>query len=837
MRNRSSSGEPVELNELPGLRLEDGRYELPETEFVHERFTQYGVEEGSDLCIVSPTLQSGYLDHHALAALFQDMSTLTPIFIITPNTSVRDRYEQLRNGLHYSTDKWPLATVKADHSLTYRTEHFYSDDAPPGVIFTRYSTRLPNDDISSQLRGVLYDDAVKFEPDRWEDFRDWRERNDVPSVIYYIRDPLGQVFQRVKDEVDFTWSWTPYGLRNMLDVDNNPIHVNRESVPRSTQKERQLIRQKSLGQTHQVHLCTDGSVVDAFGALWDDFEELEAAADAIDEKELYAAVGISQRAINGFSRLTAKLEYSDNYRADHGKATSLSGRIGQVHATLNALSGDAAAGRTPVEHVHHSLAELKEAIIDAGPQDWKRGAVLRAMQKIYDNDERLILVLPDEPGRDALQADLQIERDQFYAEARHHIGLHTPWSLPNAEPADYLLLYGPPKYDHRWLLRTPHAPCVGVLAYQHELGLLHSQVQSLNASLRDATPVEDNDGDHPAVVNAVSPPELFSTHEDSEVPGDPTTAGGFDGISIDIPDIESSGVEDGSKPFDDYELTDVDDQVSVEDLIRDVAGDFVTEDARYTPSEYGESSEGGDDSISSSTERVDECIDIRLTSGKAIALHPTEKIEIVNQDSGTMVEKPATAINPGEQIVAVQDRDVIREAVEKLLLESGHIDLVGFARLWKNQLKTEIERNDDSFTDFKEKLQAQGLDKWRGTYRDYYQGKITLPKAKKSLHAIAQAYEMKEVLDDFENVWKANYKIRNIKNDLIDLLKKRARNELVDRGEGDYVLDEELNIRLSDFDTADEDGNPFVQVYSVSEIIEEQTVSKGYVGRVRNIDH
>lgn len=826
-----------DFSELPSLRVSDKRYDLPATEHLHQQFVQYSVENENDICVISPSLRSEFLDHLAIGALFQDLSTLTPVFIISPNTSIRDRYEQLQNGYRYSTERWPLATVKSNHQLAYRTEHARSDDAPPGIIFTRFSTRLPYDAISQDIRVVLYDDAVKFEEERWENFQNWRERNGIASVVYFIRDPLGDLYEHVKDDTDATWAWTPHALESTLDNERKPDESGVETVPAYAQKERTYLRQKTAGQTHQVQLCSEGPVVEAFSELWTQREELRIAADDIDEKQLHAAVGIANRAISGFSRLTTKLQYSDNYRAEHGKATTLSGRIAQVETTLNNLTGDAAAGGTPVEHVHHALEQLKKAIVESSPRDWKRGAVLTAMQKTFDDDGHLIVVLPDEPERDALQADLRIERPEFYSKARKNIHLHTPRSLPSADPADYLLLYGPPKYDHRWLLRTPHAEYVGILAYPHELGLLHSQIASMNRALRNATPTPDSfDADDlPSVFESASLPELLDSIDTQTIGGSPTSCGPFDGITLDIPDPDDYRDETDTTPFDEYELLDTGEQQSVDELIRDVAGSFTTQQATFTPSE---------DTASSSSEHqshphrrpIEGCIDLKLTSGKAMALRPSDKLEVVNIDAGTTVEKSANSIRPGEEFVSVNDRDRIREEVEKLLLDAGYLDLVGNARLWKHQLKTEIKRHDDTLEDFIEKVEAEGLDKTHRTYDHWYHRDIHLPKARKSLHAIAQAYEIEEVLDEFDAVWRANHKIRQLKNKLIDLLKQRARNALTEQEGGDHFLDEQLDIRLSDFDTTDEHDNPFVEVHTVAELAEDVTLPRSYIGRVRTPD-
>jgi len=829
-----SSGGP-EFIQLPHLRLDEGDYDLLPTERFHSKLVQSSVELGMDIAIITPTLHTGFLDYHALAALFQEMSCLTPVFIITPNTSIRDRYEQLKNGMQYSTAKWPLATVKADKTLSYRTTHVRSADAPPGVIFTRYSTRLPNDEISQDVRTVLYDDAVKFEDDRWERFQNWRGRNDVPGVVYLIRDPLGPVYQRIKNEIDAVWVWTPHGIQSVINKSGEELDNFENTVPDCTNRERELLNQRAEGQTHQIHACTEGPVVEAFADLWKAFEVLEDAAEDIDEKDLFVAVGVAKRAVNGFTRLLSNLEYSDNYRSEHGKATTLSGRIAQVKHIMEGLSGDAAAGRTPVEHVHHALCELRDTLTETNSPNWKRGAILTAMQKVTDENEDLIIVLPDEPSREALQADLRINRTDFYSESRQHFHLHTPRSLPNAEPANHLLIYGPPKYQHRWLLRTAHAPYVGILAYKHELGLLHSQVRDLNREFQQSTPDFDKDNGQTRFLNSISTPDLYLDNAGSTVlqPSDPTNSGVYDGISIDIPDADDIRT-DTDTPFNDYELIEYDEEDSIEELIDGVTTEFGSGDVTYSPDD-GSSRSRKRSEGTKRTSKVDGCVEIRVKDNKAITLESSDTIEVVDPDAGATVKKPVSSVCRGEQVVTVEDREAIRDAVEKLLLDSGHIDLVAYARLWKNQLQTEIERRDDSLDEFIQRVEQEGLEKRRSTYRAWYYGDVHLPKAKKSLHALARAYEMEEVLEEFDNVWSANHKIRNIKRWFINLLKKESQEILSKDDDGDPVIDEELDIRLSDLDTTDDAGNPFVQAHIVTDIQEVGTVSRSQIGRWRNV--
>jgi hypothetical protein len=161
---------------------------------------------------------------------------------------------------------------------------------------------------------------------------------------------------------------------------------------------------------------------------------------------------------------------------------------------------------------------------------------------------------------------------------------------------------------------------------------------------------------------------------------------------------------------------------------------------------------------------------------------------------------------------------------------------VGYARLWKKQLQTEIERREDTLDEFIQRLEEEGLDKKRSTYRAWYSGDVHLPKAKKSLHAVASAYEMEEVLGEFENVWTANHKIRSIKRGFINLIKKRSQEALATDDGSDPMIDEELDIRLSDIDPTDESGNPFVQVHIVTDVRDAGTVSRSYLGRWRTTE-
>lgn len=867
------------MNNLPALKLDDGPYEVPYVEEVHADLVQSAVSLEEDLCIVTPTLRSGYLDHHALASLFAEMKKA--VLVMTPNSNVRDRYQYLENDslpsgqMQFAKTHWPLATVTSKETLSRKTSLAINNrrdrTKPPQFIYCKHSNRLPKGEAVDRIDVVLYDDSLKFEYERWERFVEWREENDVSTVVYFVRDPTGPVARQVKDEVDTTWAWTPSAIREGLESDIAADGGEAEIVPEATPREEKLLKQRAEGIEYDLQVQAEREVAEFFNKAWSAVQDFDSLVNDIGEQDLYPVANAARRAVAGHARLLAKPKYSLKYRAGNHRATPHKTRIDKLERIRDSLSGDAGAAFGPLDDLIDELRNLRETIEEAEHSSWKRGALLASLKTVVDREESLIVVCPDGASRKAIQSDLLIERSSLWNRATPHVDLHTYRTLPQAEPADQLLLYGPPKKSQRWILRTCHAPRVTILAYPHELGLLVSQTSNLNAALENLTPLEATDPDsmwvasdpegtrNYSILDEVDAPSLADGAEDDEADTDDASSRTkasppYDGVSIEVPDEEevvefvesqettsstrSGGNSNGEESLGDYQLVDTSDTRNIDDLLDETASEYRSE-------HQGGASSGGSSTTSSSgssrsgsggtgTTELDGLIDVRTEDGYAQALEPTDEIEVVDAEAGTTVEKQAADVRPGEMVVVVHDRQAVRDAVEDHLVEAGHFDLVAQARMWYERLDIEIERHDDDLDDFIEKLEDEGLDKWRGTYRDYYHGRVNTPRAKDTLRAIARAYEMEDVLQNLDDVWDANYTIRKLKDDLIEELKKRIHESLAD-GDDDEFLDEDRDVRLSDFPVRDEDGRPFVEQHVIDRVVTDVSKPKSYVGRWRNV--
>lgn len=865
------------MNDLPALKLDDVPYEVPYVEEVHAGLVQSAVSLEEDLCVVTPTLREEYLDYHALASLFAEMKKA--VLVMTPNSDVRDRYQYLENDslpsgqMQFAKTHWPLATVTSKETLSRKTSLAINNrrdrTKPPQFIYCKHSNRLPKGEAADRIDIVLYDDSLKFEYERWERFVEWREENDVSTVVYFVRDPTGPVAGQVKDEVDTTWAWTPRAIREGLESDVAADGGEAEVVPEATPREEKLLKQRAEGIEYDLQVQAEGEVAKSFDEAWSAVQDFDSLVNDIGEQDLYPVANAARRAVAGHARLLAKPKYSLKYRAGNHRATPHKTRIDKLERIRDSLSGDAGAAFGPLDDLIDDLRDLRETIEEAEHSSWKRGTLLASLKTVVDREESLILVCPDGASRKAIQSDLLIERSSLWNRAAPHVNLHTYRTLPRAEPVDQLLLYGPPKKSQRWILRACHAPRVTILAYPHELGLLVSQTSNLNATLENFTPLEATDPDSTQVasdpegtrnytiLDEVDAPSLVDGAEDDE--GDAEDASSrtkasppYDGVSIEVPDEEevvefvesqettsstrSGGDSNGEEGLGDYQLVDTSDTRSIDDLLDETASE-------YRSGHQGGASSGGSSTTSSNgstrsgsggtgTTEVGGLIDVRTEDGYAQALEPTDEIEVVDAEAGTTVEKQATDVRSGEMVVVVHDRQAVRDAVEDQLVEAGHFDLVAQARMWYERLDVEIERHDDDLDDFIEKLEDEGLDKRRSTYRGYYHGRVNTPRARDTLRAIARAHEMEDVLQNLDDVWDANYTIRNLKDDLIEELKKRIHESLVD-GDDDEFLDEDRDVRLSDFPVRDDDGRPFVEQHVIDCVVKDVTKPKSYVGRWR----
>jgi len=168
----------------------------------------------------------------------------------------------------------------------------------------------------------------------------------------------------------------------------------------------------------------------------------------------------------------------------------------------------------------------------------------------------------------------------------------------------------------------------------------------------------------------------------------------------------------------------------------------------------------------------------------------------------------------------------------------GEAEIVVKANKWKDHLAREIERRGDSFEDFKRRLEQTEISKKRSsTYRNWYHRSITMPKSRDSLYYITEVYNLDEVQAELEVCWAANQTIRRIKKTLIEKWLDQAQANLLSEAVGfDDLIenDFDLDIRLSDFEKVDDDGEDLVLVHQIKEIRRGVTVPHSYLGTWRS---
>ncbi len=831
------------------IRIRDEPYNLPPTEAIHAQLVETAIREERDLCLIPPTLRQEYLDWHTLQGLYEMMGMdRRAIMIMSRNSDIRDRYEQMEGPFQFSTGRWPLSSVKSDGSLVPKTKHYVTEDAPPAVIYAKWATRLPNPEHAETIQAVLYDENVGFDEDRFENFEEWRQAADIPTVVYYIRDPLGDTYNRIKDTVDTTWVWTKSRLREVCggaDGGSNKLEslIDADITPSCTAREAELLKHKVTGQSYEPHVCNSGPVVEQFDQVWSAYEEFERIEKKISAKKLKLSKFYLKDTIARFSRLMSILDQSNVHRANHGKATSLSGRIGALRQMKSDLTGDAQAGEVALQQAIYELEDLAELLNDPENRSWKRGAVLSAILQVSDNDEELLILAPDEPEAKALEADLYINHRKFWVDVQDQVTICTPNTINTKSPADHLILYGPPKYEDRWILRSPHGANISILVYPHELGLLFSQARSINRAIEDATPEEvpprDTESTGRILASAAEgiPNSPIPDNDTDDQP--PTVAHPeLDGVRIRIPDADAveSGEVSGSETFKGHEESDKNKRDRVNSLIEQSLAKFDKTSGSYTPSK----SDSGEETTSQSEwERrdVSGCIELVGDDGYRMANKPDKTVELVRLDAEMRVSKELSKVQEGEIVVSVRDRMEIRSHVERQLFDMGEAEIVVKANKWKDHLAREIERRDDSFEDFKRRLEETDISSKRdSTYQSWYHGSITMPKSRDSLYYITEAYDLDEVQEELEVCWTANQTIRRIKDTLIDKWLDQAQANLLSKAADVEDLIEnnfDLDIRLSDFEKVDDEGEDLVLIHKIAEVRRDVTVSYSYLGTWR----
>lgn len=807
----------IEPSLIPGqLGNGAGPIAWPGTEQVHAALVRTTIENNQDLCLLSPTLKHEHLDLLSLQAAFALKGSARPsVFVLSSDTSVRERFREFRPVGHtpYSRRDTPVANLSNDGSLTMKTEHYRKADAFPRFIFRRTSTRLPPAEVTENLGCVIYDETVKFTDDRWERFQAWRDQHEIPSVVYCVRDPVGDLCESLEDDI-VRWGWSPRLIRVVLDAHEKTASfgvITKDepmSTPETEHVER-LLANKVSGLEYDLHVC-NGEVGDMLSGCWNEVTELESLASNYDSDVLLQAVSRVKSTVGLLSQSVASIETLDNYYINDYSHHSILAHVKGLDSFNKQVTNDEQAA--PASGVYRTAAKtVTDAYEDWGdlPLDAKkRSAVLKVLRDAQRTDEDVIILVRDEPSVHGLKADLELNRPEFYREVRDSVEFYSPSGLPLSEPVDRMVVYGPLRYQDRWVLRTPHAGMVTVLAYPHELGLLQSQIRRLNARLSEFT----DKGWQREVIDSLG-------GGDEDLPA-------VDSIDIDVPDDPTEAENEVTSA---YELVSVTGSDGVDDIIdrheRRFDWESMSEARVASPSS---SSDGG--SVSGIT--VDDCYELRFSDGKSMYFAPTDSVDVVVED-GEAMKVAVSKASPGDIVITINSPDSLRSQLKDILVERGDIELIFHAEMWKNDLERVIENEGDSLDEFIDRLEEAGIDRTRATFRNWYNGDVSYTRYKEDMRKIAEAYGLDDVKENFEVVWDAIQTTKNITRDLHAALRKQAVAAIDDDPE-EVVISKEYDIRLSDF--AGEGGEELVQRREVADIVSDVTIERRRLRRIIESD-
>jgi hypothetical protein len=780
---------------------------------VHAGLVKGAINKEMNVCFLTPTLAHQHLDLLATEALFSLLSSeRRSVLVMSANTSFRERFMECRPDAKapYSQHRWPVANVSHDGGLTMKSRNWKNADHFPGFIFRRTSTQLPRKDIGEKVGCVIYDDTVKYTDERWDRFKQWIDDSGIPTAIICVRDPLSELADRLPQGV--RWGWSPRHL-DAVHRKASPSEDDRSCRPTpQTEHVNVLLDQKLSGVEYEVHVC-DGEAGDHLSELWETVTDFEGLSKDIDTFEMEGAVGRLKSSVGVLSRMVSSLDVTDDYYMRHPKHISLLSRIDGLKGYTETLSGEAKSAATTGEYreVVDEFDELYEDWEDLDLNSRKQGALLRLLRSIADDGESVHVLAPDEASVQALKADLELNNPKFYDRLSPLLEVTSSQGLPFEEPTDNLVFYGPLKYDQRWLFRAPHGRQVTLLAYPHELALLTSQVRYLNDVLNDWT---NRDG-----TAAV----FDYDHAEEELPA-------AEEVEITVPDREDwSSERVGEYEFETGEAT------SAGEIIDSYRDNFEWKDSAAA-ADLERSSENRVDRVEGRSgrqrETVADCYDVHFADGEAMFVASSEKVHVIDAD-GEAVKKPIGAVTPGDVVITLKNRDVIREKVRELLIDRGDIDLVYHAEMWRNELQRAIDRNGDDFDNFVEKSRNAGITRGEDALEDWYNDEVAYTRYKSDMRKLAEAYDLDDVRDNFEAVWTATQVMKIIGTRLMRELRKRA----YQSGLSDEVmLSDKYDVRLSDFSVTDESGEEIVKAHEVANVLDGVEVPRYRLGQRRKND-
>ncbi|AQL41653.1 hypothetical protein BV210_02505 [Halorientalis sp. IM1011] len=761
---------------------------FPATTRVHAGLISAMVERGQDLVIVTPSDRAEFLHLHALEALFgPKVDGRNAVFLLSSNTEFRERFRQLaptsmrppHDKSRYAREETPIANVTKDGSLATVTKNLNHPDKPARFLFSYTSTRIPSNDVGDRIRCVIYDDSVKYDEERLLRLRKWKQRNDVPAIVYFTSNPTSDLVEKLRGRA-FLWAWPPRLLSAVVKSDQDSGHEwigTDEEVSPTTRRAQVVARREQnrvSGLSIEVHTCGDGDLLTALKRANDRRARFEYLARELNADILKRGQQLVRYALGSFRELLTPLDVADF----HARRTTISSRLAQLDRFAGRIASDPEANPATgtFRDVVSALEELEELWDNVPASDKKQGVLVdNLLYGALDRGDSISVVTATESQQQALTTFLQSEHAALYRDLGDDLSIHDTRSVRSADPTDHVVLYGALRWGDRDLLRTDVATDAIVLAYPIEMGLLHSQVDALEDSFESIA-----DKTFWKVIDKLT---RITTDERADV----------ERVNIDLPEYEEPNTSDLGEDISVDEAEGED----LGEIVRGYETDY--EDSEdFDPTEYETSSTHQTTTSGGQTET--DCLDVHFDGGLSMYLRKDTEVYTVREGHDKLFKKTASRLKEHDVIVHLGDTDEMRDQLYALIRERGDVGLYYYANLWKVNLEAALEETGDDLDDFVEKMEQQGLDKNRGTYERWYKMEVHRTRSKKSFWAIADAYDLDGVKENFSQVWNAVQEMETIYSRLKKALRQTALRSAADGTLDDVMLSESPDIRLSDFE-------------------------------------
>lgn len=789
---------------------------FPATTRVHAGLLGAMVERGQDLVVVTPSDRAEFLHLHALEALFgPKVDGRNAVFLLSSNTEFRERFRQLaptsiqppHDKARYAREETPIANVTTDGSLATVTKNLNHPDKPARFLFSYSSTRIPSDDVGDRVRCVIYDDSVKYEEGRLRRLLNWKQRNDVPAIVYFTSNPTSDLVEKLRKRA-FVWTWPPQMLSSIVESGRDSGHgwmrTDQELSPTTRRSQTVAKREQNRvsGLSIDVHTCGDGDLLTALKRANSRRAKFEYLTRELDADILRRGQQLVRYALGSFRELLTPLDVADF----HARRTTISSRLAQLDRFAGRIVSDPEANPATgtFRDVVSALKELEE-IWDNVPASEKKQGVLvnNLLYGAINRGDSISVVTATESQQQALTTFLQSEHAALYRDLGDDLSIHDTHSVRSADPTDHVVIYGALRWSDRDLLRTDVATDAIVLAYPIEMGLLHSQVDAVEEAF-----------------NLIADTRFWDVSDKLTriVTGEPADV---ERVSIDLPEYEEPSTSDLGEDI----TVDATEGEDLGEIVRGYETDY--EDTKeFNPTEYETSSTQQTTTSGGRTET--DCFNIHFDDGLSMYLGKNTEVYTLRKGHNKLFKKNASRLKEHDVVVHLEDTDEMRDQLYALIRERGDVGLYYYANLWKVNLEAALEETDDDLGDFVKKMEQQGLNKIHDTYEGWYEMDVHRTRSKESFWAIAEAYDLEAVKENFNQVWNAVQEMETIYGRLKKALRQTALRSAADGTLDDVMLSESPDIRLSDFEIG-----KYLFRLEVKSIEEDVEVKTSQIGRLR----